>query len=214
MKAIKIVISITIPFFLIILFASLLTTKPYLMFSKGKYQSHTHIVEEHDYGADRVIGYLNYRYDNLYFKGNPNDIDYLLDFKSIDHMVDVKDVYTYLRLIALGCLIVAVSLSILLYKKDKKELYKTFKFIYVGPALFVSFVGGYILIDFNAAFTAFHGVFFPQGGWTLDYDSFLIRLLPTAFWMVSGIILLVLFSLSMGLIYILNEKFMKKYTLN
>ena len=214
MKAIKIAIIFTLPFFLLILFASVLTTKPYLQFSKGKYENHSYIEYDHDYAIDRIIGYLNYQYDDLLFGSDENDTEILMELEDIVHMKDVKDVYTMLRLMALGALIIAVSLSFYLYKKDKKELYKTFKYIYVGPALFVIFVGGYILIDFDAAFTAFHGIFFPQGGWTLPYDSVLIRLLPTAFWMVSGIIILVLFSLTMGLIYMLNEKFLKKVTLN
>ena len=86
--------------------------------------------------------------------------------------------------------------------------------MYVGPALFVSFVGGYILIDFNTAFGVFHRIFFRNDDWILRYDDALIELLPTTFWMVSGIIILVLFSLSMGLIYYLNERLVKKITLN
>ena len=67
MKILRILISITIPFFLLILFASLLTTKPYLLLSKGLYESHEDIYFDHDYAVDRIIGYLNYRYDNLDF---------------------------------------------------------------------------------------------------------------------------------------------------
>lgn len=213
MKVMKIIISITVPFFLIILFASALTTKPYLMLSKGKYYRHSLIDYDHDYAVERIIGYLNYRYDDLLFGSDENDTEVLMRPEEIIHMEDVKDVYTGLRIGALGSFVVGVSLSILLFIKNKKEFYKTFKFLYVGPTLFASFVGGYILIDFDTAFTVFHKILFPQGGWILYYDDVLIRLLPTPFWMVSGIILLVLFALSMGLIYLLNEKFMKKHML-
>ena len=214
MKAMKIIISITIPFFLIILFASVLTTKPYLMLSKGKYYRHSQIEFDHDYAVDRIIGYLNYRYDDLLFGSDENDTSIIMEEEDIVHMVDVKNVYTGLRLGALGSLIIGVSLSVVLFKKDKIQFYKTYKFMYVGPVLFASFVGGYILIDFDTAFTVFHGILFPQGGWTLDYNSVLLQLLPTPFWMVSGFALMVLFALSMGLIYLLNEKFVKKHTLN
>jgi len=214
MKVLKIIVSITIPFFLIILFASILTTTPYLIFSKGLYESHSRIEFDHDYAAERIMGYLNYRYEDLNFGTDEFDDSILLRDEEIVHMEDVLKVYTGLRIAAFSSLIIGVSLSFLIYKRNKEELYKTFKHMYIGPALFVLFLGGYILIDFNAAFTAFHNIFFPQGGWTLGYNDALIQLLPTPFWMVSGIIILVLFSLSMALIYVLNEKVLKKKLLN
>ncbi len=119
-----------------------------------------------------------------------------------------------LRIVAVSALVIAVSLFVYLYKKDKGELYKTLKFIYVGPALFVSFVGGYMLIDFNTAFVVFHKIFFTNDDWSLRYDDVLIRMLPTSFWMVSGIVILILFSLAMGAIHLTNEKKLKKYSLN
>ena len=214
MKAMRIIISLTIPFFLIILFANILTTKPYLMLSKGMYSMHDRIEFDHDYAVDRIMGYLNYRYDDLIFGSDPTDTDVLLRDIEIRHMVDVKNLYTGLRIAAVSSLIIGVSLSFVLFKKDVVEFYKTYKFMYVGPALFVSFVGGYILIDFNTAFGVFHRIFFRNDDWILRYDDALIELLPTTFWMVSGIIILVLFSLSMGLIYFANERLVKKITLN
>jgi integral membrane protein (TIGR01906 family) len=214
MKILKIIVSITIPFFLIILFASILTTTPYLIVSKGLYESHSRIEFDHDYAAERIMGYLNYRYPDLEFGSDELDDSNLLREEEIVHMEDVLNVYTGLRIAAFSSLIIGVSLSIIIYKKNREELYKTYKHMYMGPALFVLFLGGYILIDFNAAFTAFHNIFFPQGGWTLNSNDALIQLLPTAFWMVSGIIILVLFSLSMGLIYYLNEKIFKKKLIN
>ena len=43
-------------------------------------------------------------------------------------------------------------------------------------------LGVWAIVDFNAFFSAFHGVFFPQGNWTFPADSLLICMLPTAFW--------------------------------
>jgi len=214
MRVIRIVIGITVPIFLIMLFASLLTTTPYLMISKGLYDSHDEIDFDHDYAADRIMGYLNYRYDDLICDEDATDNCYYMRDTEISHMVDVKNLYTMLRLVALGSLIVGVSLSIYVYKKDKEELYKAYKYIYVGPALFVLVLGGYIIVDFNAAFTAFHQLFFTNDDWILYSTDVLIRLLPSNFWMVSGLIILVLFSLSLGLIYYLNERFHKKNSLN
>lgn len=209
MKFYKILICITLPLFLIMLFASFLTTKQYLLLSKGLYESHDYIEYDHDEAADRIMGYLNYRYNTL-------DVDvgidgspvYMRDIE-ISHMVDVKNLYTALRLVALGSLIIGVSLSVFMYKKDKHELYKTLKLLPVAPILFIVFIGGFMLIDFNTAFTAFHQIFFSNDDWLLHYNDVLILLLPELFWMVSGLIILVLFSGSLGLIYYLNRKHLK-----
>ena len=229
MKIFRILISITIPLFLIMLFASLLTTKSYLMISKDLYESHEDITYDHEYAADRIMGYLNYRYDDLYFGEDEevtenNCIRRELNIRSssdsddglcvmreleISHMVDVKNLYTTLRLVALLSLIIGVSLSLYLYKKDKKELYNTFNTMHWAPILFIMVVGGYMIIDFNKAFTVFHQLFFSNDDWLLYSNDVLILLLPQNFWMVSGTIILFLFSGTLGLIYYLNEKYLK-----
>lgn len=213
MKIARIVIWITVPFFLLILFASFLTSKPYLLISKGLYDSHDNVFFDHDYAVDRIAGYLNYRYDNLEFGLNEDDDSVILRDIEISHMVDVKVLYTYLRIAAVTSIIVAISLSFIMYKFDKKELYKTYKLLYLGPLVFVLFVGGYLLIDFNAAFTAFHHIFFTNDDWLLYNTDVLIILLPQNFWMVSGIIILVLFSGTIGFLYYMNERYLKKYSL-
>lgn len=214
MKLIRIIISITLPFFLLLLFASLLTTKPYLMVSKGLYASHADIEFDHENAADKIMGYLNYRYDVLQVGMDADDTSNILRDVEVSHMVDVKNLYTVLRIAALISLFVAVSLSFFLHKYDKKELYLTYKNLYVGPIFFIMFIGGYLIIDFNAAFTAFHKLFFSNDDWLLYSDDVLIQLLPQNFWMVSGLIILVLFSLSLGLIYYFTKKIHKRNLLN
>ena len=210
MRILRIIISITLPIFLVMLFASLLTTTPYLKLSKGVYASHEEIDYDHDYAIERIIGYLNYRYDDLYFGMNEDDDSVIMDLDDIIHMKDVLDVYTMLRLVALSALIIAVSLSFVLYKKDEEMLYKTYKYMFIGPMFFIVFVGGYIALDFNTAFTAFHQIFFAQGGWQLSGDSVLIRLLPEMFWLVSGVIILVSLGLSLALTNYLANLIHKK----
>lgn len=210
MKIARIAISITVPFFLLILFASFLTSKPYLLISKGLYDSHDDVYFDHDYAVDRIAGYLNYRYDNLEFGVDETDDSIIMRDVEISHMVDVKNLYTYLRVFALFSLIIAVSLSFVMYKKDKDEFYMTYRNMFYGPLFFVLFVGGYIIIDFNAAFTAFHKIFFTNDDWLLYMDDVLIILLPQNFWLVSGLIILVLFSSTIGLLYFINERYIKK----
>jgi integral membrane protein (TIGR01906 family) len=184
------------------------------MASKGLYASHEDVYFDHENAVDKIIGYLNYRYDDLQVGMDENDTTQLITDDEVSHMVDVKNLYTGLRVAALIALVVAVSLSIILYKYDRKEFYLTYKNMYIGPIFFIMFVGGYIIIDFNAAFTAFHNIFFTSGTWTFSYYSVLILLLPINFWMVSGLLILIFFSLSLGLIYYINEKINKKNMLN
>ncbi len=213
MKLMKVVINITIPFFLLIFFASMLTTTPYLLLSKGHYASHENVYFDHDYAVDRIIGYLNYRYDNLEFGLNETDNSVIMRDIEISHMVDVKNLYTTLRVAALISLIIGITLSFIIYKRDKRELYNTYKRMYLGPMMFVIFLGVSFMINFNGAFTVFHKLFFTNDDWLLYSTDVLILLLPLNFWMVSGIIILVLFSLSLGLIHFLNEKLFKKKVL-
>lgn len=208
MKIMRILINITLPIFLIMLFASLLTTKGYLLLSKEKYESHTseYFDFDYDYAADRIMGYLNYRYDNLEFGADENDPLTIVTADEIFHMKDVKTLYTGLRIIAIISLVVAVSLSYVLFKKDKEELYKTYKSIYIGPLVFIFVVGGAMIINFDGAFELFHKIFFSNDLWLLGEHDVLILVLPEMFWMISGMIVLVLFALSLGIIYFVNEK--------
>lgn len=47
-------------------------------------------------------------------------------------------------------------------------------------------LGAWTAIDFDGLFAAFHSLFFQAGTWTFPYDSLLITLYPTAFWMGMG----------------------------
>ncbi len=210
MKIYRLLISAFIPFFLLILFASILTTKSYLLVSKGLYASHDDVVFDHDYAIDRIAGYLNYRYDNLDFGVDELDDTIMMRQTEIDHMVDVKNLYTSLRIAAGLSLILGVGLSYIIYKKNKEEFYKTFKNLYLAPMAFTLFLGTFFIIDFNKAFTAFHQLLFTNDDWILYSTDVLIILLPINFWLVSASIILVLFSLSLGLIYYLNEKIIMK----
>jgi len=211
MKLIRIIINITIPIFLVVLFANVLTTKSYLLLSKGLYASHDRIYYDQDYAIERIMGYLNYQYDDLLFGLDENDDSVIMRDTEISHMVDVKNLYTGLRLVALGSLVVGGALIVYQFKKSPKELYKTLKWMPIGPIAFIVVVGSAVIIDFGAAFTVFHRLFFSNDDWILLSDDVLILLLPQNFWMVSGLIILGLFSLSMIGIYFLNEKIIKRY---
>lgn len=210
MKIKKGLLTLLIPLILIVVNASILTTSPYLHVSKGLYATHDSIEYDHDYAIDRIMGYLNYRYDNLYFGATEDDDTILMRDIEIRHMKDVKDVYTFLRIFALGSLVIVGGiLYTMIRKKETYQLAEVFKKIWVYPMFFVVFVGGYILIDFNTAFTVFHQIFFSNDDWILYANDVLILLLPTAFWMVSGIIILVLFVIELFALKWVGSKLIK-----
>ncbi len=218
MKILKVVVSVAYAVVLIMLFASLLTSNAYMRLSKGLYASHDDIDYDHDYVAGQLIDYLNYRHDDLLFGADANDNTVLMRDIEIRHMVDVRDVYTMLRLIALGCFVFVVGVSVMLYRKNKTAFYDMFKNIFWVPLGFFIFVGTWFLIDFGRIFTWFHLLFFSNDDWILRSDDVLIRLLPSNFWLVSGSIILLGTVVMLALTVILNERFIKpqikKNTLN
>jgi uncharacterized membrane protein len=54
---------------------------------------------------------------------------------------------------------------------------------------------------FDALFTLFHEVFFPQGNWEFPPNSNMIRLYPYAFWQLTAVALGVLCVLGGGAVW-------------
>lgn len=220
-KFTRVVILFTLPIALIMIFASLLTTKQYLMISKDKYEMHEKVYFDYEEAADKIMGYLNYRYDEMGFEIVDNNQLYgfeqfenysgpiLISETGNKHMVDVKNLYTGLRVVALVSLVISTSLLFYQKKKDQHEFYKTVKKLPIVPIFFILFIGTFMAIDFEGAFTKFHELFFNNDDWLLPQADVLLIVLPEMFWLMSGMIILLLFSLSLGFIYFLNEKLNK-----
>ncbi len=203
MKRIKWLIWIAYPLFFIALFASLLTTRPYMNLSENRYDSHDMINFDYAYVSGKLMDYLNYRSDDLHFGATPEDDEPLLRhdvrevngetvlISEIEHMKDVREVYTNVRIAGLIGLLITITLSVIFYKQDKRLFYETYRDLFYLPLFFILFVGGWFLINFNHAFTIFHELFF-DGNWQFSRTDALIMLLPWQFWLVSGMIILVL----------------------
>jgi len=221
MRFIRYAIWIMYPIVLIALFASLLTTRTYMDISKDRYESHERIEFDHEYVSHKLIDYLNYRHNNLEFGAHEDDEDTLLRHEivivngeerlisEIEHMKDVRAVYTQIRIAGILSLLGVVTLSAYMYKKSPSTLYRTFRDIYILPLLFVLFVGSWFVIDFDYAFTIFHEIFF-DANWTFSYNDALIQLLPPTFWMVSGIIILFLLTVAIFVTSFVTRKFFKE----
>ncbi len=218
MKALKYLVWLMYPIIFIALFSSLLTTKTYMNISEGLYESHdgtgwridgTTYTYDYGYVSGQLIDYLNYRHDDLTFGATPDDDAPVMRDIEIRHMVDVRDVYTNVRIAGVIALLGVVGISTLFYFKSKQLLYETFRDIYIVPLFFVMFVGGWFMINFNAAFTIFHEIFFDNDDWLLRSGDVLIRILPQNFWLVSGMIILFLLTLSIAVTVWVSRKWLR-----
>jgi integral membrane protein (TIGR01906 family) len=191
------------------IFASILTSNPYMQLSKGLYESHEDITFDHDYVSRQLIDYLNYRHDDLTFGYDAEDDTVAMSPTEIRHMEDVKDVYTMLRIVALISLGIVIGITVVMYKKDKLWLYQSYKHIFYLPLAFFAFVGTWFLIDFNRIFTWFHELFFNNDDWLIPEYNVLIPLLPQNFWLVSGTIILIGTVIVIGLTVLYASKKLK-----
>ncbi|MFP4286205.1 MAG: TIGR01906 family membrane protein [Candidatus Izemoplasmataceae bacterium] len=211
-KILYLTLSITYTLVIIMIFATLLTSNPYMQLSKGHYESHEDITFDHDYVSEQLIDYLNYRHDDLTFGYDAQDDEIAMSPTEIKHMEDVKDVYTMLRILAIISLIIVISITIIMAKKDKKWLYQTYKNIFYLPLAFFAFVGTWFLIDFNRIFTWFHELLFDNDDWLIPEYNVLIPLLPQNFWLVSGTIIVVLTAIVIGITVLFASKKLKTFS--
>lgn len=184
------VIQILTLLFLLMLAAQLLTSRWYMSVSEGQYTSHADITYDHGYVARELIDYLNYRHDDLTFGASSNANEAVLRDIEIRHMEDVKDLYTILRIVAGVSGLFAAGLLWVEWRKSKKDFFLTLRTMFVIPFMFTVFIGTWFLIDFARIFTLFHELFFTNDDWILRSNDVLIQLLPSPFWLTSGILLL------------------------
>lgn len=189
-KLTRILIQTLALIFILMVAAQLLTSRWYMHVSEGRYASHADITYDHGYVARELIDYLNYRHDDLMFGATPESSDVLMRDIEIRHMEDVKDLYTTLRIVALMSGLIASALLVFEYLKSPKAFYLTLRSMFVIPLMFTLFIGTWFLIDFARIFTLFHELFFTNDDWILRSNDVLIQLLPSAFWMVSGFLIL------------------------
>ena len=208
-RLLALTIWITYPIVIIMLFASLLTSNGYMRLSKGLYASHNDITFDHDFVSRKLIDYLNYRHDDLTFGANALDTETIMSPTEIRHMVDVKNLYTTLRITAIISLMIVIGITLYMVKKDKGLLYYTYKNSFWLPLGFLIFVGTWFLIDFSTIFTWFHLLFFDNDDWLIPEYNVLIPLLPEVFWLVSGTIILIGTVLTLGVTVFIAEKYIK-----
>lgn len=108
---------------------------------------------------------------------------------AISHLDDVYRVVCVAKpvLFALAILCIA-GLAHVAVRINKRAL--GYVLLAGGGTVLACFValGIWAVIDFYGLFGVFHSLFFQAGTWTFSYDSLLITMYPTAFWMgMAGI---------------------------
>lgn len=111
------------------------------------------------------------------------------DEAAISHLLDVRRVLAAAR-IATGvlALVLAFGLAVEVARRRTDR---------IADALSAGAVWGVALVllcviaatsDFEAFFSAFHGLLFSAGTWTFPYDSLLIQTFPEPFWVSAGVV--------------------------
>lgn len=108
------------------------------------------------------------------FALGPNEISHLQDCNKL-----IRSAIPILVVI----LVVALASGIFLFATSGKRSFG--RALVAAPAVLLAALVGialWAMIDFYGFFSAFHGLFFPQGNWTFPAESLLICMLPTPFW--------------------------------
>ena len=106
--------------------------------------------------------------------------------REIDHMVDVKDLFTLgfrLRWISFGIFLALAAIIVRLKGRDAlRELSLSYLTVLAILIVFALVLLGLILIDFTAVWDKFHHIFFSNDLWILDPETdILIQMVPEEF---------------------------------
>jgi integral membrane protein (TIGR01906 family) len=109
------------------------------------------------------------------------------DAAATSHLRDVAGVLSGAKIVTalLGGAIL-VWLAVMLRQRRHAEVAAGLRAGAGLSAAVVVLAAVFALTAFDAFFSAFHGLFFKPGTWTISYDSLLIRLFPEPFWVASG----------------------------
>lgn len=117
---------------------------------------------------------------------------------ALSHLDDVYRVVSIAKpLLAAIAVLCIAGLAHVAVRIGRKALGRVVLCAGAGVIVVFAVLGAWAAIDFDGLFSVFHSLFFQAGTWTFAYDSLLITLYPTAFWMGMALIwLAVTFGLS------------------
>lgn len=119
-----------------------------------------------------------------YVLGAAPALDPRFGAQEADHLRDVRSVLA-LRWLALPSALALAALMVL-GRRWRREVGATLAWTGAGLiiGLAACFVAG--LMDFDALFTVFHGLFFAPGTWMFAAEDLVTRVFPYPFWVTDG----------------------------
>ena len=111
------------------------------------------------------------------------DERYTLTPSAVSHLDDVYRVFSAVKIPLVLVAVLAIAAAAHVRVRTGKRPFAWVLIISGGVnlALFAAF-GIAAFVDFDAFFELFHSLFFEAGTWSFSYDSLLICMYPTAFW--------------------------------
>ena len=109
------------------------------------------------------------------------------DDAAVTHLVDVRAVLSDAR-IATGVL-AALLASVIATEVARTRTDRIAEALFAGAIASIAFVALAVVVasvNFDAFFSAFHGLFFKAGTWEFPSDSLLIQTFPETFWVAAG----------------------------
>jgi len=191
-------------FVLVLGLSSFIALCPFVYFSEASRTGADLLV------VDSSVLYKNVR-DFLLFK---SDLSNKFTVSEASHMRDVRLVFVviwFLSFVFLSflffCFFYLKKLIILKKKNSKKNLFLFFDYLKKGSLFSFIFLIALLFFawfSFDFAFDLFHRIFFPQGNWVFPFDSLLIILFPSSFFVGISTKLFVLslfFSISLFVLF-------------
>lgn len=199
------VVTLLVPFVIIMLGARLLLTPVFL---QVEYRMPGFPADPYGFTLEDRLRWAT---PSLLYLVNDRGIDYLADLRfdtgapiynerELTHMLDVKNVLQMLLNIWHGALVVLAVLGVLAWRNNWLNAYRTGwrrgGFLTIGMLIACAIFAVTSFWDF---FTWFHTLFFEGVSWQFEYSDTLIRLFPMRFW-ADCFIYIGVFSLILGLI--------------
>jgi integral membrane protein (TIGR01906 family) len=180
-------LAVAVPFVLATALAIILTG-PLLLFDPlvvSVEQGRHNVPESLSTSGDEVARITNSMLGDLFFDGSfevsLNGTEPFLDSSERSHMRDVGRLVRTLVTLEIASLVVAILLGWWLRReRDLRGRLLLAAAATVGVAAVL--LGVFFAVAFDAAFAAFHGLFFEPGSWQFPPGSHLIALFPEPFW--------------------------------
>ncbi len=164
--------------------------------------SHELSQEQLDYVIDDVLKYLNDGRElmDTSIEGYEGE---LFTETEISHMVDVKALFTGVKILTIISGISAPAMLFFMYFLDKDHFKRRHKLFFIftaaGTAVFLTALGVMMMINFDATFVLFHELLFTNLDWQLSGSDLLIEMLPSTLFLRLGIYICVSFAAFMAL---------------